>query len=352
MDIYKILEEGLLKNVSDLFIVADSPLCFKIGKTIIPYNTTKLMPQDTYDLIKDLYMHCTRDMQTFLATGDDDFSFSLPSIGHFRMNAYKQRGSLSAVIRLVKFQVPDYKKLHIPNSIMKLYQKKKGLVLVTGPAGSGKSTTLACLIDQINHYRNCHVITLEDPIEYTHRHEKSIISQREIPSDTQTYIKGLRAALRECPEVILVGEMRDFETMQVAMTAAETGQLIFSTLHTIGAAQTIDRIIDSFPANQQQQIRLQLSMTLTAIISQQLIPSLEGNLIPAFEILHITPAVSTMIRESKVHQLSTVLYGTKEDGMISMDTSLLALYEKGIISADDARKHSINFEYVNKKINA
>lgn len=350
MDIDCILKDGIEKNVSDLFIVAGAPLSFKIGKYIIPYNTVKLTSTETMGIIQELYKKSSRDMEPFLKKGDDDFSFALSGIGRFRVNAYKQRGSIAAVIRMVKFQLPDYKKMGIPKEVMGFHKEQSGLILVTGPAGSGKTTTLTCIIDQINQYRNCHIVTLEDPIEYIHQHKSSIISQREVHQDTINYIKGLRAALRECPEVIFIGEMRDLETMEAAIRAAETGQLIFSTLHTLGAIATIDRIIDSFPANQQQQIRMQLAMSLKAIISEQLIPKIKGGLVPAFEVMRVTPAISNIIREAKVHQLNTILYSSKDEGMISMDTSLIELYEKGLISKDEAIRHSINYEFTSRKL--
>lgn len=227
----------------------------------------------------------------------------------------------------------------------------KGLVLVTGPAGSGKSTTLACVIDEINKTRNAHVITLEDPIEYLHRHKKSVVTQREIGTDTESYVSGLRASLRQAPDVILLGEMRDFETIKTAMTAAETGHLVISTLHTVGAANTIDRIIDSFPPDQQQQIRIQISMVMQAVISQQLIPTTDGKEIPAFEIMFLNNAIRNMIREAKIHQIDSVISTAQEEGMITMDASLIQLYKNGRISRENAVIYSSNSELMGKKLN-
>ena len=241
MDIKELLKEIVTRNASDIFIVAGSPCAIKVAGKIIKYNDTRLMPLDTEKMIKDIYQLANnRDFSNFLASGDDDFSFSLPNIGRFRVNAYRQRNSCAAVLRIVRFELPDPKKMHIPEIVCDLANQKKGMILVTGPAGSGKSTTLACIIDQINQKRNTHIITIEDPIEYLHSHNKSIVSQREVFHDTKNYVAALKAALREAPEVILVGEMRDLETIDIAITAAETGHLIFSSLHTVGAANTID----------------------------------------------------------------------------------------------------------------
>lgn len=224
------------------------------------------------------------------------------------------------------------------------------MVLVTGPAGSGKSTTLACIIDHINKSYDKHIITLEDPLEYLHRHNKSIVSQREINVDTQSYVTALRASLRQSPDVILLGEMRDYETMQVAMTAAETGHLIFSTLHTIGAANTIDRIIDVFPPNQQRQIAVQLSMVLQTVVSQQLVPSIDGRMVPAFEIMTVTPAIRNMIRDNKIPQIDGILYSSANEDMVSMDSSLQKLFKENIISADTALAFATNPDMLRKKL--
>ena len=233
---------------------------------------------------------------------------------------------------------------------MEFSEYKKGLVLVTGPAGSGKSTTLACMIDHINTTRQSHIITLEDPLEYLHQHKMSIVSQREVITDTDSYLTALRASLRQSPDVILLGEMRDHETMSVAMTAAETGHLILSTLHTIGASNTIDRIIDAFPPNQQHQIAVQLSMVLQAVVSQQLIPTKDGNIVPAFEIMTLTPAIKNMIRESKVHQIDGMIATSRSEGMISMDTSLLDLVQSGKVDEKVALEYAQDPELLLKKI--
>ena len=276
-----------------------------------------------YELAKN------RDMAKVREHGDDDFSFAVPKLSRFRVNALRQRGSLGLVIRVVSFALPDRTVLGIPDSVMNFASCSRGLVLFTGPAGSGKTTTLACIVDAINTNRNLHVITIEDPIEYLHQHKMSVVTQRELATDTTSYDAALRAALREAPDVILVGEMRDAETIKAAVTAAETGHLVISTLHTLGASNTIDRIVDSFPPEQQQQIRTQLALVIEGVVSQQLVPAKDGSLIPAFEVMTVTPAVRNMIRESKAHQLDNVISSSAADGMISMDQSLLQLVKAG-----------------------
>lgn len=302
MDIEQILRRGVECGASDIFVVAGLPLTYKVqGEQV--RDTERYTPQDTEAFASEVYRLAGREPRCI--TGgetDDDFSFSLSGIGRFRVNMFRQRGSIAAVVRVISFGLPTAEEMHIPPEVMRVAELKKGIVLVAGSAGSGKSTTLACLINQINHTRSGHILTLEDPVEYIHRHDQCIISQREIHCDCPSYVAALRSALRESPDVILLGEMRDRETMEVAMTAAETGQLLLSSLHTSGAANTIDRIIDAFPPNQQTQIRLQLSMVLQAVISQQLVPGVDGTSIPVFEIMYTTMAIRNMIRESKTHQ--------------------------------------------------
>ena len=315
-----------------------------------PITQERIMPDASAELIRQIYEMARRSMDTLEACGDDDFSFSVKGLGRFRCNAYKQRSSLAAVLRIVTFGLPDSESMHIPPAVMDLYRTKNGMILVTGPAGSGKTTTLACLIDRINSQKSGHIITLEDPIEYIHSHQKSLVSQREIELDTKSYAAALRAALRQTPDVILLGEMRDFETIQTALTAAETGQLLLSTLHTVGAAKTIDRIVDVFPANQQGQVRVQLSMVLRAVVSQQLLPVIGGGLEPAFEIMIVNPAIQNMIREGKIHQMDNVIYAGADVGMRTMDNDILRLYKEGKITRDTALTYAVSPENLERRL--
>ncbi|MCI5802491.1 MAG: PilT/PilU family type 4a pilus ATPase [Oscillospiraceae bacterium] len=351
MVLEQMLKKAVEKGASDIFVVAGLPISFKIEGEILPQEEERMMPADTERLMREVYTAASgRDFDLLWNRGDDDFSFSVREIGRFRVNAYRQRGSLAAVIRVVLFDLPDSASLGIPDVVMELSRKTKGMVLVTGPAGSGKSTTLSCLVDRINTTRNCHVLTLEDPIEYLHRHKKSIVSQREITVDTQSYSQALRSALRQSPDVILIGEMRDQDTIEIAMTAAETGHLVLSTLHTVGAANTIDRIIDAFPPEQQHQARIQLSMVLQAVVSQQLIPSSAGGQIPAFEIMTATPAIRSMIRDAKIHQIDSVIYSSAEQGMRTMDSDLLRLHREGLVGEEDALLYSVNQEMMMRNL--
>lgn len=351
MNAIDFFKSALEKNASDLFLVAGLPASMRISSNIIQENSERLLPTDTDALIHQIYeMADNRSMKRLIEFGDDDFSFAISGLSRFRVSAYKQRGTLSAVIRVITFTLPDPSSLGIPDNIMRLDRFSKGLVLVTGPAGSGKSTTLACMIDDINQNFQKHIITLEDPLEYLHRHNKSIVSQREINVDTESYVTALRAALRQSPDVILLGEMRDYETTQVAMTAAETGHLIFSTLHTIGSANTIDRIIDVFPPSQQRQIAVQLSMVLQAVVTQQLVPTISGGLVPAFEIMTVTPAIRNMIRDNKIPQMDGIIYASTSEDMVAMDTSLSRLFKNGIITQETALAFATNPEMLSKKL--
>ena len=351
MNLTELLNEAIQRNVSDIYIVPGANIMIKAGGQLAALSDAKITPEDSIQLIRQVYtLGDNRSMDRLFETGDDDFSFSLRHIGRFRCNAYKQRSSVAAVLRLVPFGLYDAKALHIPDTVLNLYKLQRGLVLVTGPAGSGKSTTLACIIDRINRECSNHIITIEDPIEHLHNHIKSIVSQREIEQDTENYATALRASLRQAPDTILVGEMRDYETIQTVLTAAETGHMVFSTLHTIGAVKTIDRIIDVFPANRQQQVRIQLSMVLSAVVSQQLIPSVDGRLLPAFEIMIVNNAISNMIREGKVHQMDNVIYSGANQGMITMDADIVRLYQEKKILKEIALKFSVSPDTIVKKM--
>ncbi len=337
-------------GASDLFIVPGAPVSVKLEGRLQGIETEKIMPAQGEALIREIYALAGRDMAEFQRTGDDDFSFSVAGLARFRVNTYRQRGSWAAVIRVVAFSIPDWRELHIPREVMALAEEDSGMVLVTGTAGSGKSTTLACIVDRINENRACHIITLEDPIEFLHRNKKSIVSQREIAVDTADYLSALRACLRQAPDVIQMGEMRDLETIRTAMTAAETGHLLLGTLHTKGAVNTIDRIIDAFPADQQEQIRVQLSAVLRTVVSQQMLPDVDGGLVPAFEILHLTGAVRSMIRDGKSHQIAAAIASGGAAGMVSMDQSILKLLQDGLITRETALAYSDNPEQMQRRL--
>ena len=351
IELENLLRVAVEREASDIFIIGGLNPTFRRSGAIIHTGEERLLPPDTQRLLEQTYALADhRSMERLLQQGDDDFSFSIPGLSRFRVSAFRQRGSLSAVIRVIRFVLPDYQQLGIPDAVMRLADARQGMVLVAGTAGSGKSTTLACIIDRINKTRQTHIITLEDPLEYLHRHDKSIVTQREIGQDTVSYVKALRAALRQSPDIILLGEMRDYETIDVAMTAAETGHLLFSTLHTIGAANTIERIIDVFPANQQRQITVQLASVLSAVVSQQLVPTVEGTLMPAFEIMTVNPAIRAMIRDGKVHQIDAMLYGSAREEMLSMDQSLLRLYQRRLITRETALAYAANPEMLQKRL--
>lgn len=344
------LSYATTNHASDIFIIAGRPLSFKIDGKLTSHGE-RLMPDDTKNLLRHIYQMANgRNFDHFLDTGDDDFSFSIPGLSRFRVNTYRQRGSLAAVIRVIAFELPDPDVLNIPEDVMSAADFSKGMVLVTGPAGSGKSTTLACIIDRINHSREGHIITLEDPLEYLHRHDKCIVSQREICTDTESYLVSLRATLRQSPDVILLGEMRDYETIQTAMTAAETGHLVLSSLHTTGAANTIGRIVDVFEPAQQRQISIQLSMVLQAVISQQLVPDVNGHTIPVFEVMRLNPAIRNMIRDNKVHQIDGVIASSAHEHMRSMDQSLLELYKQKKITKETALNFASNADMLKRKL--
>ena len=333
---YALLSTAKANNASDLHItVGIRPKCRISGVLYEMQSFDVLTPDKTKELVESMLK--PRQKEVLEENGEVDFAYANPDIGRFRVNAFKQRGSYAAVLRIVATEIPAPEQLGIPHSVLELTKKKRGLVLVTGPTGSGKSTTLASLINVINHQRNEHIITLEDPIEYLHRHDRSIVNQREIGLDTESYGRALRSALREDPDIILVGEMRDFDTISTAITAAETGHLVFSTLHTIGAAPTIERIVDVFPAHQQNQIRGQLASVLEAVISQQLLPTIDGkSRVAAFEVMLGTPAIRNLVREDKAHQIPSIMQTSKKAGMLTMDDSIFELYLKHRIDAGNA----------------
>jgi len=349
-DLMHYLKFAVENDASDMLIVAGRPVCTKIDGHIRPVDNIRLLPPQTEELVRQIYETAKRPIEKFLGTWDDDFSFSVGGLARFRVNTYRQRGSLAAVIRVVSFDIPDWQKLRIPEQIMNLANVDHGMVLVTGTAGSGKSTTQACIIDRINRTQDKHIITLEDPIEYLHRNQKSIVSQREIAIDTADYLAALRACLRQAPDVILLGEMRDPETIRTAMTAAETGHTLIATLHTKGAVNTIDRIVDSFPSTQQLQIRVQLAEVLRTVVSQQLLPDINGGLVPAYEVMHMTSAIRSLIRDNKGHQIDNAIAAGAREGMISMDQSILNLYREGLITKETALEYADNPEQLRRSL--
>lgn len=337
-----LVRKALAAGASDLFIVAGQPPTYKVEGHLVTVGEERLSPESSYELISCIYRLSGRSRERYEHTGDDDFAMSVPELSRLRVSAYMQRSSCAAVLRLVPFGIPDHEAMNIPEGVMKLATLKHGLGIVSGTAGSGKSTTLACVIDRINHSRSGHVITLEDPIEYLYRNDRCIISQREVHIDTADYITSIRASLRQSPDVILLGEMRDHETISTAMTAMETGHLVLSTLHTTGSASTVDRIIDIFPPNQQQQVRAQLAYLLRMVVSQQLVPTVDGGLLPVFEILIVNTAVSNLIREGKLNQINGVIATSAAEGMVSMDNSIIELYQSGRITRETAIVSALN----------
>jgi len=345
------MEIAVKSGASDLHLTVAVPPVLRINGKLVKMDQDTLIPDDLSSIAKQLLTEEQYHKLNYSEKGELDFSFSQPGLGRYRVNIYKQRGSYGVAVRVINSTIPSMEELGLPKILKNLSDKRRGFILVTGPTGSGKSTTLASMIDYINRTRDCHVLTLEDPIEYLHKHGKSMINQREIGNDSESFSSALRAALRQDPDVILVGEMRDLETISTAITAAETGHLVMSTLHTVGAASTVDRIIDIFPAYQQQQIRVQLSNVLEGVISQQLIINAANTgRVAAFEIMLATPAVRNLIREGKAHQIPSVLQTGIKYGMKSMDGSLVDLYRERLITQDAAFSYAIDKDFIQRTI--
>lgn len=349
MDARVILQKAFELGVSDVHISVGSAPAFRRHGALLPLDapewqeTLQINPSYLEKMTPELTEHLARQIipedryKEFAAKGEIDFSYELEGIGRFRVNAFQQRGTVALVLRLINSQILSFQQLGLPEILADLARRPRGMVLVTGPTGSGKSTTLASMIDLINQESRHHILTLEDPIEYVHSHKKSLVNQREIHQDSQSFASALRAALREDPDVILVGEMRDPETIGIALTAAETGHLVFGTLHTSSAAQTIDRVIDVFPPHQQQQIRVQLANSIQGVVAQQLIPRIDkpGRVV-AFEIMVATPAIRNLIREGKSYQIISQIQTGMKYGMVSLDMSLRNLVQKRIIAREEA----------------
>jgi len=347
MRIENLLEEVIKRKASDLHIQVGLPPILRVDGALIPMqNTAALNPESIQALVFSILDQDQR--QIFLKDKEFDFSFAFGTLSRFRVNAFHERGNIAAAFRLIPNEIPTVEQLGLPKVVDKFVTYPRGLVLVTGPTGSGKSTTLAAMINKINSEQSKHIITIEDPVEYTHVSKKSIIVQREVHYDTFSFSGALRSSLREDPDVVLIGEMRDLETIASAITIAETGHLVFATLHTNSAAQSIDRMIDVFPPHQQGQIRAQLSNILMAICSQRLIPAVNGGRIAVAEILVATPAVRNIIREAKTHQLEAVIQTGAEFGMQSMDKTLVEMIRSGKITYDEARNFAVEIDELDR----
>ncbi len=333
-------------KASDLHVATGYYLTMRIDGKLQIVGDTILKPNDTLSLAQQVLND--HQMKVVEERGDVDISLSLKNIGRFRVNVFKQRGSFGLAIRAVSMEIPTLEELSLPAILEDLTRTSRGLILVTGPTGSGKSTTLASMINIINKERSQHIITLEDPIEYLHRHKKCIVNQRELNVDFVSFAQGLKSCLRQDPDVILLGEMRDLESIEIALKAAETGHLVFSTLHTIGAASTVDRIIDVFPPHQQQQVAVQLANVLVAVISQQLLVKIMGGRTVATEVMIANPAIKNNIRERKTHQIMSSIQTGSKFGMHSMDTDLIYLYRKQMISKETLYNACVDKEFVNR----
>ena len=344
-----ILKTANEHSASDVHLTVGISPKMRVNGTLITMNYPKLFPADTLDIVLSIMTEAQRDKLE--EQGEYDMSLTISQLGRYRVNAYRQRGSIALAFRLVGTQIPSPEEIGISDSVMDIYSETRGLVLVTGARSSGKSTTLAAIVDKMNSNRKTHIITIEDPIEFLHHHKMSMINQREIGIDTNSYVSALRAALREDPDVIVLGEIPDDETMSVAITAAETGHLVLSTLHTTGVVNTVERVVDMFPPQKQQQIRVQFSNVVRAIISQQLIPSQDGgSMVPAFEIMHANREVRNLIREGKTHQLVNVIQKEHQSGMITLDEAIAQLYLDGKISRDMAVQFAQDSEVMNQNI--
>lgn len=343
MDMVDILTEVLESKASDLHLTVGVPPVIRLGGSLEQLDYPRLTPDDCRELIYSILSEEQR--QNLETDWEIDFSYSVPGKARFRVNAFFQRNSLGAAFRLIPVEIKSVDDLALPQTIHTFCQKPRGFLLVTGPTGSGKSTTLAAIIDEINGVREEHIMTIEDPIEFLHQHKKCIVNQREVGADTKGFTRALKSALRQDPDIILIGEMRDLETIQTALTAAETGHLVFATLHTQDAPQTIDRMIDVFPPHQQEQIRVQIASTLQGVIAQQLLPRRDGKgRVVAAEILIPTPGVRNLIREGKVHQIYTSMQTGTRQGMQTMDSSLADLVRRNLITKELAMQRSSNPE--------
>jgi len=350
MELKQLLTRAYELSGSDIFIVPGAKVTCKVKGDMVPLSEEIVRPAETEQLVREAYDLAHRDIARLQDEGDDDFSFAMAGLSRFRCNAYFQRGTIAATCRMVAFGLPDPRELGVPDMVMELSRFRNGMILVTGPAGSGKSTTLACMVDKINRERDGHIVTIEDPIEYIHNHKRSLVSQRDVPNDAPTFARALRAALRQAPDVIMLGEMRDLETIRTAITAAETGHLLLSSLHTTGAAKTVDRILDTFPAEQQAQVRVQISMVLRAVVSQRLVPKKDGGQVAVFEVMTVNPAIQNLIRDGRTHQIDNAIFGGAGQGMLSMDAELQKLFRAGAITRETALLYAVSPETLVKRL--
>ncbi len=346
--IEEILMEAMRAGASDVHLTVGVPPKMRVDGSLTAMSYPSLAASDTLAMLISVMSEAQREI--FEERGDYDMAFAVRDVGRFRVNAYKQRGSVAMAIRLVSRDMPSARQLGMPRSVAELYQKKQGLILVTGPAGCGKSATMAVLIDQINSQRETHIITLEDPMEYQHQHKMSMVNQREIGLDCPDYVSALESALREDPDVIMVGDMRDLETIGAVITAAETGHLVLASLHTTGVVNSVERMVDLFPTYRQQQIRIRLANVLEAVVSQQLLPTVEGGRIAAFEVLHGTRTVRSLIREGRMGQLPAAMQAGRKLGMVTMDEAIGRLLEEGLISKETAVWYAQQPEFMNGRI--
>ncbi len=337
----ELLETTIARDASDLHLVVGLPPTLRIDGQLVPLVNKPTLDPDTISKMVSSLLN--EEQKNILEKNRElDFSYAYGNKGRFRINAFHEKNSLACALRLIPSKIRTIKELNLPLIIEDFTKHSQGFVLVTGPTGHGKSTTLASLIEKINQEKSCHIVTIEDPIEYIHTHKKAIIAQREIHTDTHSFARALRSVLREDPDVVLIGEMRDLETIAAALTIAETGHLVFATLHTNTAAQTVDRIVDVFPPHQQPQVRVQLSQILLGIISQRLLPKIGGGRMVAAEVLFTNPAVRNLIRENKSYQITNVIQTGKEEKMISLDKTLAKLVQKGKVTLDEAEMYALD----------
>ena len=347
IDLTSLIAHAQERRASDIHLTVGMPPVLRVDGTLVNVGDEPLTEEHVYSFA--CMLASQKQLDELRQAGESDFAVTF-SDTRMRCSLFKQQEHTTLALRLLPLTIPSAQELGLPKVIIDQAEKPRGLVLVTGPTGSGKSSTLAALLDHINNTKRRHIITLEHPIEFVHQRKECIINQREVGRDTESFASGLRAALRQDPDVILVGEMRDLETISTAITAAETGHLVFSTLHTVGAANTIDRIVDSFPSTQQTQIRVQLAEGLKTVVSQQLLPDVNGGLVPAYEIMHMTSAIRSLIRDNKGHQIDNAIAAGAREGMISMDQSILALYRAGHITKETALEYADNPEQLRRSI--